>query len=436
MNFDCIRRTPHRGSIGVTVALALAAACGSPAIEPTPAPTAAPADLPAGAADGQAMSRDQKPSMAVAVAGSERPWCESKCDAFLEAAKLDVDKPSCTSTPAAQTKACIASIDKWIAANGPQARWHWRLETAMGQLTPNACTTFCNREKAARWPKIPPPAEVSLDILVRDVALPRATLINFHKLYGWSKIGGASGYVTIHADGRREGRIVSTGTSEVGGGVVGPLRVDVTEATFRDYSACVKAGKCTPTPLSNPKQGCNRGDGDNADAPMNCVNLKQAREYCNFVGKRLPSSEEWAYLAYGADAAKSRWLVAQPEVKQCWQKDDNGRSEKSPCKVGTLPEDVTPRGVLDVIGGVTEWTEGLAGADNIICGGSWWPVVWQTERTTSFDGVGYRTSEFRYKAYANNPGVLAEHASDPGLGMRCVQSVEPAAGGPSKVKRP
>src|SRR5690606_36337992 len=94
---------------------------------------------------------------------------------------------------------------------------------------------------------------------------------------------------------------------------------DRREVTTGDYRQCVMAGRCLPatrialTPAAaralsvipdddtntTPEQlaeawgpRCNELR-DEADHPVNCVSHAGASDYCRFVGKRLPTADEW-----------------------------------------------------------------------------------------------------------------------------------------------
>ncbi|MBU1247653.1 MAG: formylglycine-generating enzyme family protein, partial [Proteobacteria bacterium] len=145
---------------------------------------------------------------------------------------------------------------------------------------------------------------------------------------------------------------------------VNEFKMDKTEVTVAAYEACVKAGKCKPT-VTGYK--CNSGMESRQNHPINCVDWNQARDYCAWAGKRLPSEEEWEYAARGSDGRTYPWgntiadnLRTDPHLKDqaCW----HGNSRFSPdstCAVGTYPNGASPFGLLDMAGNVWEWTSGV-----------------------------------------------------------------------------
>ena len=88
--------------------------------------------------------------------------------------------------------------------------------------------------------------------------------------------------------------------------------------------------------------------------PINCVDWQQANAYCQAVGKRLPTEEEWEYAARGGSKGWTfPWGNAEPSYQRCW----SGTAERSEtCPVGSFPEDANPWGVRDLSGNVQEWT--------------------------------------------------------------------------------
>ena len=161
---------------------------------------------------------------------------------------------------------------------------------------------------------------------------------------------------------------------------VGAFCMDVMEVTTDAYSACVRAGRCTPADTSS---NCNAGQAGRGNHPINCVNWNQATAHCTSLGKRLPTEEEWEYGARGSEGRKYPWGDTEPGAQLCW--DGNGNdlgkgNRKSTCTVGSYPAGKSPFGLMDMAGNVWEWTASgysddcsktRASAARVNRGGSW-----------------------------------------------------------------
>lgn len=137
---------------------------------------------------------------------------------------------------------------------------------------------------------------------------------------------------------------------------VDPFEIDTVEVSVDAYRACVSVGKC-----QSPDAGiyCNWDKPGKGRHPVNCVDALQAEAYCAFVGKRLPSEDEWDYAARGGDGRKYPWKDGPPAAQLCWNGDGNdlGKGNRQgTCPVGAFPTGASPSGALDMAGNVWEWT--------------------------------------------------------------------------------
>jgi formylglycine-generating enzyme required for sulfatase activity len=91
------------------------------------------------------------------------------------------------------------------------------------------------------------------------------------------------------------------------------------------------------------------------DWPVRGVTLTAAAAYAESVGKRLPTEEEWEKAARGEDGRIWPWGNEFDEAAANCATLNLGR----PAPVGSRPLDVSPYGVLDMAGNVSELTATL-----------------------------------------------------------------------------
>ncbi|MBL9026629.1 MAG: SUMF1/EgtB/PvdO family nonheme iron enzyme [Myxococcales bacterium] len=154
---------------------------------------------------------------------------------------------------------------------------------------------------------------------------------------------------------------------------VGDLCVDKTEVTAGSYEACVKDGKCTDSFLDCAEAKTFKIPGKE-NHPIVCVDYPQAKSYCDYVGKRLPTEEEWEWIARaGAEGRKYAYGNDPPKDEICWSGSPEG-ARKGTCAVGSYPKSNSPQGIVDLTGNVFEWTSTQAdGSGKILItkGGTW-----------------------------------------------------------------
>ena len=164
--------------------------------------------------------------------------------------------------------------------------------------------------------------------------------------------------------------------------------IDKHEVTVAQYRRCVRGGRC-----SKAKTGtyCNWSQSGRGQHPLNCVNWAQAKAYCAWAGKRLPTEAEWEKAARGTDGRTYPWGNAQASCQRAVMREGgSGCGKKSTWPVGSKsPAGDSPYGAQDMAGNVWEWTadwygksyysgapvrnpEGpSAGPGRVVRGGSW-----------------------------------------------------------------
>jgi len=131
--------------------------------------------------------------------------------------------------------------------------------------------------------------------------------------------------------------------------------VDVSEVTVAAYQGCVDAGGCTPP---EPGIGCNWGEEGRGDHPANCTDWFQAKAYCAWAGKQLPTEAQWEKAARGIDGRIWPWGNETPTCARCAMGEGGaGCGTGGTLPVCSKPDGVTPYGACDMAGNVMEWVE-------------------------------------------------------------------------------
>lgn len=199
--------------------------------------------------------------------------------------------------------------------------------------------------------------------------------------------------------------------------------IDKYEVTVEEYKRCVGAGGCsTPNGTHDDSKFNNFGASGRDKHPINGVDWHQAKSYCAWAGKRLPTEVEWEKAARGTDGRKYPWGNEEPSCALTVMNNGGaGCGEDRTWEVGSKPRGVSPYGAHDMAGNVWEWTADwydksyygssptrdpkgpTQGSDRVLRGGSW-------VNTGAFVRAALR---FGYA-----PGY-----ADYALGFRCVRSL-------------
>ena len=175
----------------------------------------------------------------------------------------------------------------------------------------------------------------------------------------------------------------------------------------------VRARLVDRTGLDGPRDWVNQGfPSERGRHPVAGVTWYEARAFCEWAGKRLPTVFEWEKTA--RDGRNSRSGVLMP-----WGYEHsttasglraNFNSDGS-TPVDAFPFGISPWGAYGMAGNVREWMGNVSGSHRVTAGGSW-------------QGPSYL-----YPAYANEDPAF----TSAGLGFRCARSDGPGDQGAGPI---
>ena len=127
---------------------------------------------------------------------------------------------------------------------------------------------------------------------------------------------------------------------------------DQYEATNARYRQCVEGGSCT---LPKDRQAFD--DPQRVQHPVTNITWNQARSFCQWQGKRLPTEAEWEKAARGTDGRRYPWGNDEEVAKRHMKKRDLAADTSGAELVGRQTATASPYGVFDLIGSVSEWVK-------------------------------------------------------------------------------
>ena len=139
---------------------------------------------------------------------------------------------------------------------------------------------------------------------------------------------------------------VAAGEFEFGGDrkkmSLAAFSIDRAEVSHRAYAAFAQATGAADSPGS-------------PELPVGNVTFDQAKAFCAWAGKRLPSEEQWEKAARGADGRSYPW--GSERKAELAAVKENPAAAKGPLAVDSLAAGASPAGALHMAGNVWEWVD-------------------------------------------------------------------------------
>jgi formylglycine-generating enzyme required for sulfatase activity len=126
--------------------------------------------------------------------------------------------------------------------------------------------------------------------------------------------------------------------------------IDQIEVTNKFYRSCIQAGVCTRQSVIETWD-VYHNDSYYGDYPAILVDWENAKAYCEWVGRRLPTEAEWEKAARGPHARIYPWGNEPPASHLLNYGDNIGH----PTAVRSYKDGMSPYGAYDMAGNVFEW---------------------------------------------------------------------------------
>lgn len=182
--------------------------------------------------------------------------------------------------------------------------------------------------------------------------------------------------------------------------------IDKYEVTNAHYKKCVDMGRCQPpNPTSSETHAAYYGNAQYDNYPVIYISWNDAKTFCDWVGKRLPTDAEWEKAARGpiTGSGAGREYPWGGEFDQTRVNSDHVLGDTTP--VGKYPQGASPFGVMDMGGNVWEWVadwydanyyshsprddpQGPASGEyRVLRGGAWGSLTFTTRGSFRFGGT-------------------------------------------------
>jgi sulfatase modifying factor 1 len=198
-----------------------------------------------------------------------------------------------------------------------------------------------------------------------------------------------------------------------------PFHMDMFEVTNAEYQECVQAGACTePRYAYSDTRASYYGNPNYSHYPVLYVSWFQAKEYCRYSGKRLPSEAEWERAARGAAPSERTypWGDGSPTCNVANYSGCLGDTSE----IGSYKAGATDEGVFDLAGNLYEWTRDWYGLDYYAQGAVDNPLGPDTGTYRVTRGGGFTSSSTYLRVANRSSDSPADTTSN--TGFRCAKS--------------
>ena len=128
------------------------------------------------------------------------------------------------------------------------------------------------------------------------------------------------------------------------------FHLDVYEVTVSRYAEFLASQRADP-----PFKWNEATTGSQGNKPVTGVDWYDARDYCRWVGKRLPTEAEWEMAARGTEGRLYPWGNEHPTKAHANAGQTKWRGYDTLTNVGRYGPGKSPNGLYDLAGNLWEW---------------------------------------------------------------------------------